>query len=181
MTVKIPFQIEIPRRSLVCAKGQEELVPGSAYYSTVANTDDGRMTRQDYCATCWDALKQLPEFAVKTYWKSRIPKKIEDDRLQTKDEKALEVFRAALKEESLESAAEAFVLALYLVRRKLLAYRQQIEQFGVPTSLYEILATEEVVGVRTVALSQLQIATLQQTLAAKLINTPKKSATSAGV
>jgi len=170
MTAKLPFQIEIPKRSLTCSFGQENLEPHSTYFSTINEDENGMLKRADYCAACWEANKQQLVPSVKTFWKSKIaPKKVEANKYKNRDELALELLKEAVNRNSPEDIAEAYILALYLVRRKLLAFRQKIDrEDGALFNLYEIVATEEMIAVHQIALSQLQTESLQQSLAEKL-------------
>lgn len=169
MTVKLPFQIEIPRRSNACAIGNELFAHGANYYSLIID-NEGILLRRDYCEACWEHAKKNPELASKTFWKSRVVgKKLEEDKLKNRDERALEILKAALVLPDDESAAEAFIMALYLTRRKILAFRQQIQrEDGVSINLYEVVATEEMLAVKTVALSNLKAESLQKRIADKL-------------
>lgn len=161
------FQIAIPKRGTVCAKGQETLAPGSDYYSTLVETPEG-FQRQDYCLTCWHhhAKKECLEH-MRTYWKSKVAAKKEvSDLSRNRDDRALELLKQALAH---EEHAEAFVLALYLARRRRIYLRQQHHQEdGKVLNLYEVAATEEMLAVRKLALSQLDIDVIQQKLALQM-------------
>lgn len=172
MTAKLSFQIEIPKRSNACSQKQESFASGSTYFSVLTYAEDGSLKRQDFCTACWDGLKNSPDLQAKTHWKSRVVgKKSDVDRNQDRDERALELLKDALTRNTKEDNAEAFVLALYLARRRILSYRQQMQhEDGSMVNLYEVAATEEMLCVRSVALSQLQVASLQKSLAAKLSN-----------
>lgn len=170
MTARLPFQLEIPRRSNICAKGNETFTSKQKYYSLIFEDSDEKLCRNDYCESCWELIRHQTDLKIKTFWKSQIPeKKPQSMRAINRDELALELFKEALGKNSDDDAAEAFVLALYLARRKLIAFRQQISrEDGISVHLYEINDTEEMVCVRPVALSQLQTDVLQKCIAEKL-------------
>lgn len=169
--MKPPFQIEIPRRSTVCAVGQESFAPGSEYYSALVEGENGEWKRQDFCLACWEASAR--EECVKnarSYWKSKVPLKVESVPLsRNRDERALQLLKQALTIEGSRNDEEAFVLALFLARSRVLFLRQQLQQEdGSTVNLYEVAATEEMLAVKKITLPQLQIEKIQQQLAAKM-------------
>ncbi len=170
------FQLEIPRRASRCAKGGEEFIPGMDYFSCVTEAENGTFARQDYCPACWkEGEGEVAEGRL--YWKSRVPSKKEESasaasRLQhlNRDEKILYLLGEALLSESRESKEEAFVLALYLARRRFLLLRRELVDKGKEqtVNLYEVAATEEMIAVPKIKLSELQIAQVQERVALKL-------------
>lgn len=168
------FQLEIPRRSNVCSKGLEGFTPGSEYYSTLVDAGRGEWQRQDFCLVCWEesSAKQESSKTSITYWKSKVPfkKTVELPPVdRSRDERALELLQQALRSDTEESQAESFVLALYLARRRLIYLRQELKQAGEPSlNFYEVAATEEILCVKKLDPSQLEISKIQQRLAEKL-------------
>lgn len=158
--MRLPFVLEIPRRSSVCSVGGEAFTPGTPYISALHLEAKEQIVRRDFCLHCWNQNTQKQEAG--TYWKGSVPLKEEEKKQNlAKEEKALILLKEAIQTGNQE---EAFVLALYLTRKKQLAMRKEIDQ----TQLYEVLATEEMLAVPKPKLSQLKIADLQLTLAAKL-------------
>lgn len=170
MVGKFTFQVEVPRRSRVCVSGEEEFSPGMHYYSMLLEGADGNLARQDFCISCWEKARQ--EWAQKaiSYWKSTVTSKKEVDVAanQTRDERACALLKQALSSDSLEDKAEAFMLALYLARKRLLYMRQELLQNGSLFQLYEVAATEEMLCVKKIPLSQMQVTVIQQRIAEKL-------------
>jgi len=166
-TNKIPFQLEIPKRSHTCSSKGETFVPGAEYYSIVLDGDAGLLQRRDFCTGCWEnsAKKEwLPE--ARSNWKSVVPKKAEvPKKVEKNEEHVLELLKEALNAEGSEAQAEAFLLALYLARKKQIYLRQQLKDAnGELISLYEVAATEEMLCVRRCALSALQMDSIQKRL-----------------
>jgi hypothetical protein len=154
--------IEIPRRSHRCNDGGEEITYGMEYYSLLVDEPNKGYLRFDYCPACWEKNKDKPGI----HWKSKVPDKAnmaQEEQYKTRNEKALYLLKEALK---IDSRDEAFVLGLLLTRCKVLALRQQLEEENM--NLYEVLATEEMLCVPKVALSNIQTETLQADLAQKL-------------
>ena len=164
------FQIEIPKRGAVCAHHGEALTPGSEYYSALkAGEQEGLLSRKDYCAACWETLQQNKQLLdVISSWKSMVPPKKEGSDLpKQRDERALYLLKEALAS-SEDRRDEAFVLALYLARRRRLYLRQELKRANQPpASIYEVAETEEMLCVPKVSLSQLQVETVQIELAKK--------------
>lgn len=167
----LSFLLSIPRRNPRCARGQELLAPATDYYSVLSESEEGGYVRHDFCSACWEAsAKQETQQQSKGSWKSRVPAK-EAEVLRSADREhfALELLKTALASNSEEDQADAFILALYLTRKRLLQARQQLKQAGGQVvTLYEVVDTEEMLAVKKLPLSQLQVVTLQQRLAEKL-------------
>lgn len=163
------YPIEIPRRGRLCSLTSEQFQPGSEYFSLLIEEDNEKWQRMDFCLACWPEAKKKFSEQIHTYWKAQVP--IEQDKTElhrNRNEKALELLKSALQGETDEEKAEAFVLALFLVRSRILALRQQIMRDGCKVGLYEVLASEEMLPVRLLPLSQLQVEKLQVQLAKKL-------------
>jgi len=166
MSLKMPYQLEIPRRLAACSKQEEKFTPGMDYYSVLKETEEG-LCRTDFCVHCWEqsAKQECLEQAL-THWKSKVPPKGKGLFLsQNRDERALQLLKETLGSDLPESQADCFVLALYLARRRLLMMRQQIEQEpGQFYFLYEVAATEEILTVKRMDLLQLSVDEIQKRL-----------------
>lgn len=153
------FNLQIPKRSTSCCHGQELFSEGMEYYSFIQREKENTYLRHDYCKNCWNEM-QSPE---KTFWKGKIQHKVKDE-LKSSEEMAMLYLEGILA--SPDKKQEAFILALYLVRKKILAFRKSIDGFD----LYEKLETEEILAIPKVAISELNLADLQKSLAEKLQN-----------
>ncbi len=161
------FQLEIPKRSIHCFHKGERLLPGMEIYSLLLDDDVKGLSRRDFCSACWTQV-QIEENQLETrgYWKSKIERK-----KPTADTSRIGRALVLLKE--LQQApepqeAEVFVLCLFLSHARQLALRQEFQKDGVNYHLYEILRQEEYLTIKALNLSQLQIETIQHSLAAKL-------------
>lgn len=165
-----PFLPVIPRRSQRCTQHQEVLAQGADYYSLIKEDDNGGFIRHDYCSACWESsAKQICLENSTSFWKSKVPIKQEvAPRSQNREICAFELLKLALSSNTPEDQADAFILALYLARKRYLHLRQQLQQEGQTVTIYEVVETEEMLGVRKMPLSQLQVVTLQIRLAEKL-------------
>lgn len=169
------FQVEIPKRALCCHKGGETLEAGQDYFSLLVDGDStGSYQRQDYCRPCWEALsKTVKDSQIASSWRSVVPlTKCLSDLPKKRDDRALYLLKEALNSPSKENIPEAFVLALYLARRRLITLRNEMKS---PThgalSIYEVADTEEMLCVPKLALSDLQVEKLQLELARKFKGT----------
>lgn len=165
------FQIEIPKRASQCLKGGELLVQGMDYYSALIRSENEQVyLRQDYCPKCWEQEggSQSAQ-AMNSSWKSMVPLKKEGSELpKRRDERALYLLKDILSSQlSPDTMEEAFVLALYLARRRLIYLRQEMKRGGKPFCIYEVAETEEMLCVPKISLSDLQVEKVQLELARK--------------
>lgn len=151
------FLLQIPKRSSCCSQGREPFHEGMEYYSFIQHEKENVYLRQDYCQECWQKM----QISEKTFWKGKIQAK-ESVELKSSEEKALQYLEEILNDETKKQ--EVFILALFLVRKKMLVFRKSIEGFD----LYEKIATEEMLAIPKIAISQLDVASLQKNLAEKL-------------
>lgn len=163
------FQIEIPKRATSCIKGGEPLVQGMEYYSALVRGEgEEDYQRHDYCPACWE--KEINQTMQRSSWKSVVPFKKDGSELpKRRDERALYLLKEVLRDKENEnSAAEAFVLSLYLARRRLIFFRQEMNIHGnKPASIYEVAETEEMLCVPKFEISELPIEKIQLELAKK--------------
>ncbi|MGZ3733231.1 MAG: hypothetical protein ACXU9U_05790 [Parachlamydiaceae bacterium] len=138
---------------------------GRFYFSRLVNG-----VRQDFCLSCWnDDNKSLKESVSNCQWKAELPSKKEIPSIpQTKQENALALLKSLLSSPVEETLVETRILALYLVRKRLLTFRRDFDEEGVRYSLFEVNATEEMLIVRKVSLEKANLPELQQTIATKL-------------
>jgi len=163
-----PFKLDIPRRSRTCCHNEERFETGEEYHSVLVEKEE-EIVRRDFCAKCWPEVQKDEEIAGNTHWKGKVPeKRVEKMQDLSRDEKALELLREALAEEGGAAEEEAFVLGLYLERRRLIARRKEVPRDGALFALYEVLATEEMLIVKTIPLSQLAVKGIQLRISEKL-------------
>lgn len=157
------FLIEIPKRSRSCSQCQESFALGDEYCSLLKKDEKLNILRFEYCAACWPMLN----LSEKVFWKARVQAikalPLSD---RTRDERALELFRDPRSQDSEELQEEAFVLALFLLRKKRIAFRQKMTD--PPLDVYEILEMEELVAIKPMALASLNIDAIQKRIALKL-------------
>ncbi|MFT5317903.1 MAG: hypothetical protein ACI8RA_001162 [Chlamydiales bacterium] len=157
--------IVIPRRAGACLKCGESMEESVEYYSILDSSEDYPQ-RFDYCIPCWGkGAKAESAGDSRTYWKSKVPlKKTRQEVTLTKDEKALELLEELVSSVQSEDANLAFVLALYLVRRKKIVKRKDVKE----VTIYEVLETEEIIAVKKVDVTVLPIVDIQKQIDLKL-------------
>ncbi len=168
--MKTFFGIEIPKRNSQCAKAQEELKPGSEVFSVISQGDEAFL-RDDYCSDCWKTIQndELINQAI-THWRSITPEKKEQKELfLDRDQKALHMLKEMASSEAEEEQHQAYILALYLARRRQIYQRKEFQnEEGEWAVLYEVAGSHEIIPVRRFEFSELGIEGLQRSIAKKL-------------
>lgn len=148
---------EIPRRCGNCRTCSTPFSSGDSYCSILKDTD-----RHDFCIACWGRFQDIPSGC---HWKSTVPLKKETPSIPpTKFSVAVDLLRAG---DAIEPA-EAFLLALYLVRKRILAFRKDYRDGDRIFGLYEVISTEEMIPVRKVSLAGLDLESVKASIAFKL-------------
>lgn len=159
-------KLEIPRRHPRCLEGDHPFNPGDQCFTAISFRSSA-WHRQDLCESCWNVLKGrgLPS-TVTSYWQTTVPKeKTERTLPKQKEERALVLLKEAVSAHCPARDREAFILALFLARKKQLHLRQEIEQLGEIIYLYESSMTEELIPVKKIALTPSDIGLLQKHIA----------------
>ena len=154
--------LEIPSRHLAC-EGCKEIFSSGMMYNSILQIRQS-LIRKDYCQKCWTPEKNE---AWDSHWKSKVPnKKKGKEKNIDKEASALALLRILAKEEEEESQQKAFILGLYLARKRKLYLRQELEAHF----LYEDPAAEEMFGIKKFDPSKLNIEKIQHEIAEKLQN-----------
>lgn len=157
--------IAIPRRQRLCLGCQTPFLPKNAYFSRLNLIKEREYERQDFCTACW---QPDPRDAAenRSFWKGMIPPKTALEKKSDRFEKALESLKN-LEGESEEDLKEAYLLALFLQRKKWLQPRGEFKRKGQDFVLYEVAATEELIEVLKMRLG-VEDGGLQERIARKL-------------
>lgn len=151
--------LKIPRRKRHCDLCTQSFAPQSTYDTVLVEKEEG-WDRRDFCSSCWNPeLKQ----SAKSHWRAIVPRKIEG--AAATEETFLELIdHLRLILEKASNPSQAFILALYLARKKLLQKRQEVEHDGVLVTLYEVKGNEEILAVPHIDITTLDAASLQEEL-----------------
>lgn len=162
--------IEIPKRSAHCFDQKEPLTAGMDYVSVILNDESGeKFIRQDFCLPCWQKKeKQGLSSTYKSFWKGKVPPSKAEKQVPFHPDQLLEWLRQALQDSTPAGQARAFVLALFLTRKKQLFLRQEVKVQSKPALLFEVAETEEMLTVQKIDLTITQIASIQQELTEEL-------------
>ncbi|MCR9118579.1 MAG: hypothetical protein NXI22_16710 [bacterium] len=106
------FDIETPRFSKKCAKTGEEFQPNQTYFS-VLTAEGADVVRRDYCEAAWEGP---PEDAI-GWWRSQTPDAAAKKIGWAPNDVMLNYF--VNLEEDEEKSDMRFVLALLLIRRRI--------------------------------------------------------------
>lgn len=151
------LQTEIPRRCNSCQKCLAAFSCGDHYCSVLENTG-----RHDFCLTCWSQMATPP---LRCFWKATIPKKKEIvSPAQIKISSIIKLLKADLD----KNPIEALLLALYLVRKRILTFRKDYVEGDQVFGLYEVISTEEMIAVKRVSLFNADLKTIKISIVSKL-------------
>lgn len=108
---------EIHKPLGICAGNGKKIEPQEEYIASLVETPEG-MQRKDFCVEYWTNSK--PE--VYCYWKSIMPKSDQKKKLFIDDNMLMSFFERLATETDEEKLNFRFVLALILMRKRLLRY-----------------------------------------------------------
>ena len=114
-------EYDIDKTAGRCVVCDEVIAPGEELMATVAEGDE-ELRRDDYCLACWEAEARDDSPDLLGVWRTRVPKAKEKTKLLVDDELLVNFFQRL---EGVEAPARVnfrFVLALVLMRKKLLVY-----------------------------------------------------------
>jgi hypothetical protein len=100
-----------------CQGTERKIEFGEEYFATLIETKEG-LQRRDFCADYWESQK--PE--VFCYWKTRLPEPGQKKQLFVDDQMLMVFFERLEKETEQEKINFRFVLALILMRKRILKY-----------------------------------------------------------
>ncbi len=104
----------------LCCACEQQLQPDQEFAATVRQIEDG-FARQDFCLNCWaDELADEPD--VIGVWRSRIPLPKEKKKLLVDDGVLVNFFQRLADTDQPAKLSFRYVLALILMRKKLLKY-----------------------------------------------------------
>jgi len=110
-------QWEIQRGAGVCAGNNRQLEPGEEYFAALIDHKDS-FERVDYCCEYWD--EHQPE--VFSFWKTQVPLPSQKKKLFVDDSVLINLFERLAQEKDQLKINFRFVLALILMRKRLLKY-----------------------------------------------------------
>jgi len=100
-----------------CYGTERKIEYGEEYFAALVETEEG-LQRRDFCAEYWESQK--PD--VFCYWKTRLPEPGQKKQLFVDDQMLMTFFERLEKETEQEKINFRFVLALILMRKRILKY-----------------------------------------------------------
>ena len=104
-----------------CSVCMQELQPGEQFVATVREAQD-ELQREDFCAACWQAGPKDDAPGLLGVWRPRISQPNEKKKLFVDDDLLMAFFERLDGAEEPAKVSFRFVLALVLMRKKLLVY-----------------------------------------------------------
>lgn len=128
---------EVAKTQGVCAGCGNNIEPGQDCYAALLEKQEtseqksekkseensqstSPLTRLDYCQQCWQ--QQSPQSFC--FWKTRVPVPAQKQKLLVDDEVLLDLFERLAKEDEQAKINFRFVLALILMRKRILKYER---------------------------------------------------------
>jgi hypothetical protein len=102
-----------------------KIEPGQEYFGALVKTEEG-LQRRDFCADYWESEK--PD--VFCYWKTKLPHPDQRKQLFVDDQMLMAFFERLEKERDPEKVNFRFVLALVLMRKRMLKYEDTVIDDG---------------------------------------------------
>ncbi|GAB63148.1 conserved hypothetical protein [Candidatus Jettenia caeni] len=110
---------KINRGSKGCIMCDKKFSDDEEYYSALFD-ENNAFTRKDFCIACWDKDKQEHLFS---FWKTKVPKKDKPVQRFISTEVLLDMFIRLEGSSEIHQRNLRYVLALYLIRKKLFKVR----------------------------------------------------------
>ena len=106
-----------------CSGTERTIESGEEYFAALVETEEG-LQRRDFCADYWG--DQKPD--VFCYWKTRLPEPNQKKQLFVDDQMLMAFFERLEKETEQEKINFRFVLAMILMRKRILKYDETINK-----------------------------------------------------
>ena len=114
-------QYQVSRPTGRCASTDQPLEPGAACVATLCErTDDEGFDRLDFSVEAWDAGERPP--GLFSYWRTTVAAPNEQRKILVDDEVLMDLFDRLEEDERAHRIAFRFVLALILMRKRLLRF-----------------------------------------------------------
>lgn len=156
-------EYDVAHRTGVCTATGRQLLPGEEFYAVLFETAE-TFERRDYATEAW----QGPPAGYFSYWKSRVPQKEEKKRLFVDQDVMINLFlRLADADQELKRNFR-FVLALILMRKRLLKYERTTCQDQAETWEMRLVRDQSVHQVRNPRMSDEQVEAVSRELGAIL-------------
>ena len=135
-----------------CHGTERKIEYGEEYFAALVETEEG-LQRRDFCAEYWESQK--PD--VFCYWKTKLPEPGQKKQLFVDDQMLMAFFERLEKEAEQEKVNFRFVLALILMRKRILKYDETKNVYDQEIWCLRIVGEKKVVEVINPHLDEEQI------------------------
>jgi hypothetical protein len=154
---------QVDRTSGTCAVSGRQFAEGDEFYAVLFDRGD-HFERLDYSLPCWDG----PPAGAYCFWKSRVPQREKKRRLLVDDEVLVSFFSRLAEDDEPTKRQFRFVLALILMRKRLLKYEQTVHEDDSEIWLMRLKSRDELHRVVNPQLGEHQIGEVSRQLGAIL-------------
>jgi len=157
---------ELPKRNEICFHCHQKLSKTESCHSTL-HYKASLHERKDYCAQCWklSEIKQKSEQAA-CRWKMQAVKALPETfkvSLENNDERALYLLQHALLD-----PIEQYIIALSLLRKKILRFLEEITLENSLFERFQIMNTDQTLALMKVSLSNIDFEKVRRSISEKL-------------
>jgi hypothetical protein len=156
-------QWEVAKSQGTCIKTGRTFAEGDEYYAVLIDTPEG-FVRQDYAPDAWTE----PPAEAYCFWKTRVPRKEEKKKLIVDNTVLIEFFERLAEDQEPAKQQFRFVLALMLMRKRLLRYVKSANVDGVETWTMLLTRDDSVLEVVNPHLGDEEIESVSEQLTAIL-------------
>lgn len=135
-----------------CCGNGRQIEQGEEYYATLVETEEG-LKRRDFSAEFWD--QQKPK--VYCFWRTKLPLSEQKKKLFIDDDMLMAFFERLAQETEQEKVNFRFVLALVLMRKRLLKYESQQHRDGMEVWRMKVAGTKDFTDVTNPHLDESRI------------------------
>lgn len=152
-------EFDVQRPSGRCAVSGRDIRPGESFFTALFETPQG-FERRDYAPECWNG----PPEAAFCAFRTRVAEKPARPRVWLDDESLIEFFRRLADRDEPVKQGFRFVLALMLMRKRVLKYEQTIREGDAETWQLRLMRDQSLHRVLNPRMSEEQIASVQEEL-----------------
>ncbi len=161
-------EYDIAKTQGQCSACEKELLPDEEYTATLVEAPpdaEEEFERRDYCGACWQARGESADDGTYCVWQARVPQPQEKKKLFVDDELLVNFFQRLEGDEEPGRIDFRFVLALILMRKKLLIYdRMTRNDDGTETWAMRLRGTDETHEVLNPQMDEEKIAAVSEQL-----------------
>jgi len=161
-------EYDIAKTQGQCSACEKELLPGEEYVATLVEAPpdaEEEFERRDHCTSCWQGQGEGGADGAYCVWRSRVPQPQEKKKLFVDNDLLINFFQRLEGDDEPGRINFRFVLALILMRKKLLIYdRMTRNDDGTETWAMRLKGADEVHEVLNPQMDEEKIAAVSEQL-----------------